>query len=264
MTKKTQTSEIIPDWLSYVDALAILFGTIVFILFFASKMLQEDSLNYYCSALAQTSAGVYAFIIAASAFLNFNFSKQVDSDETYLDAVAYVRVNYYYNIIKSSLFCFLSIVLALSCIYLYSCFSYSQPHLIKVSFSVASASFCIQLLYCFLHVVYIASPRVLERTSDIIISKMDTGDQQTMVEEEKDVEFESNSLNDYLSDFYELEQDIKNLIKSPYQNNYPLYKAIDILYKSGKIDYYLSVPGRIVTFSTKTGILRHWKRDLAI
>jgi hypothetical protein len=25
-----------------------------------------------------------------------------------------------------------------------------------------------------------------------------------------------------------------------------------------------SVPGRIVIFSTKTGILRHWKRDLAI
>ena len=25
-----------------------------------------------------------------------------------------------------------------------------------------------------------------------------------------------------------------------------------------------SVPGRIVTFSTKSGILGHWKRDLAI
>jgi hypothetical protein len=25
-----------------------------------------------------------------------------------------------------------------------------------------------------------------------------------------------------------------------------------------------SVPGRIVTFSTKTGVLGHWKRDLAI
>ncbi|WP_320122099.1 hypothetical protein [uncultured Sphaerochaeta sp.] len=70
MIKKTQTSEIIPDWLSYIDALAILFGAIIFIFFFASKMLQQDSLNYYCSALAQTSAGVYAFIIAASAFLN--------------------------------------------------------------------------------------------------------------------------------------------------------------------------------------------------
>ncbi|WP_320122098.1 hypothetical protein [uncultured Sphaerochaeta sp.] len=68
---------------------------------------------------------------------------------------------------------------------------------------------------------------------------MDTSDQLT-IEEEKDVALESKSIKDYFSDFYKLEQIIKSSVESPYQHNYPLYKAIDILYKSGTIDYGLT------------------------
>jgi len=38
-------------------------------------------------------------------------------------------------------------------------------------------------------------------------------------------------------------------------------KQIRIVYCEGAVS---SVLGRIVTFSTKTGVLGHWKRDLAI
>ncbi|RFU93726.1 hypothetical protein DYP60_13225 [Sphaerochaeta halotolerans] len=41
---------------------------------------------------------------------------------------------------------------------------------------------------------------------------------------------------------------------------------IDILLELPQAEYerYISVPGRIVTFSTKIGVLGPWKRDLAI
>lgn len=168
-------------------------------------ILNENQILYLYSTTAQVIAGLYGLTLTGYVFFESKLNEIADKDETYIDHITTLKIDYFKDIFFSGLISGISIILSLICLIIYNESKYDQYDIGAIfNFSSTIAVLSIYTIISFSW--KLLNPNKIKSISGKLKKQIEKESKST----ERKIQFHKDSFNEQLDDNKESYYDFMN------------------------------------------------------